>query len=100
MQACQPLLVLIFFVLLLLLPSLLLPSSSACRQNAEAAVGRPTLADGMHLEADFFELSVVQYTTTIEEECRLRHCVVELEVWVQFELVPLCQHGNRMCCLR
>merc|ERR1712066_1040730 len=71
--------------------------NSAFRQKAETAIGPPTLADRMHLEANFFELSVVQDTTTIEEECRLHHRTVELGIWVLFELVPLCQHGNRMC---
>merc|ERR1719203_443754 len=36
---------------------------------------------------------------TIEEECRLHHRIVELAVWVPSKLVPLCQHGNRMCFL-
>merc|ERR1712028_171827 len=75
------------------------PACSRLVENVQFSIGPPTLADGMHLEANPFKFSVVQYATTIEEECRLHHRIVELAVWVQFELVPLCQHGNRMCFL-
>merc|ERR1719422_2560244 len=66
-------------------------------KHTQSSVLAPTLANGMHLKADVFQLLVVQDASTIEHEGWLHHAGMEVLVWVCLEFIPLRQHDDRMC---
>ena len=46
------------------------------------------LANGVNLEADIFEHSVIENDTPVEEEGWVHHRVIELVIWIRLELIP------------
>ena len=70
--------------------------SCCIRECTQPPVGSSPFANGVHLEADIFEHSVIENATPIEEEGWLHHRVIELVIWIRLELIPLGEHNKRM----
>merc|ERR1719410_1676313 len=72
-------------------------TSPSLLQHTQSSVLAPTLANGMHLEADVLQFLVVQDASAIEHEGWFHHLGVKVLVWVCLEFIPLRQHDDRMC---
>ena len=70
--------------------------SCCIRECTQPPVGSSPFADGVHLEADIFEHSVIENATPIEEEGWLHHRVIELVIWIRLEVIPIGEHNKCM----